>query len=153
MTISRVWILYEPQIYRDLFSRLLLCAGRVAVVALGDTGVSRSEDGDGEQEPVDVIIFSLDKQGEPELAGLPQPPPEAKLLAFSPKGDYCLRRLPGEKMWEEVRPFGLNQLLREVQFGRQRPPDSAELLDEWLANNYRLKSQLRRKAQRNQDIK
>jgi hypothetical protein len=152
MTVKRVWILYEPQIYCDLFARLLRCTGRIEVIGFKDAGVNGSENRNGAPGPVDVIIFALDSQGEPDLASLPQPPADAKLLAFSSKGDYGLRRLPGEKAWEEVRPFGLEQLIREVQFGRQRPTDSAGLLDQWLSSNHHLKAQLRRKAQGNQNI-
>jgi hypothetical protein len=152
MPISRVWILFEPRIYSDLFARLLKCTGMIEVLDWKSSSDLHSGAQNGGPGPVDVIILSLDAQGEPELAGLPQPPVEAKLLAFSPKGDYGWRRLPGEKTWEEVRPFGLDQMMREVQFGRQRPTDSAGLLDQWLSNNHRLKAQLRRKAQSNQDI-
>lgn len=153
MTIARVWILFEPQIYCDLFTNLLQRTGWIEVVNSRGPAGNHHEAGNGEPELVDVIVFSLDARGQPHLAGLAEPPPGAKLLAFSPKGDLGYRRLPGEETWEEVRPFGLDQLIREVQFGRGRPADSAELLDEWLASNHRLKSQLRRKAQSNQYVK
>jgi hypothetical protein len=151
MTTRRVWILFEPQIYCDLFSRILQAAGMMEIIS-AEPEQGRLLEGGTVQDPVDIVIYSLDQQGEPELARLPEPPPEAKLLAFSLKGDYGLRRLPGEKYWEEVRPFGVSQLIREVEVGRKRPTDSASLINEWLANNTRLKPQLRRKSQRNQDI-
>jgi hypothetical protein len=145
MTTRRVWILFEPQIYCDLFSRILQAAGLMEIIS-AEPEQGRLQEGGKVQATVDVIIYSLDNQGEPELAKLPEPPPEAKLLAFSPKGDFGLRRMPGEKYWEEVRPFGVSQLIQEVEEGRKRPMDSAGLINEWLANNTRLKPQLRRKS-------
>jgi hypothetical protein len=40
--------------------------------------------------------------------------PQAKLLAVSPSGEVGMRRMPGESQWEEFRPFGLKQLIKEV---------------------------------------
>jgi hypothetical protein len=60
------------------------------------------------------VLLSLDGLGQPD----PEVPAErlkgAKVIAFSPKGDYGLRRMPGINNWEELRPFGLRELMDEL---------------------------------------
>ena len=105
---ARVWIVYNPPLLAELFSRLLKDLPSVTVAAhpFG---------------PLDVIVLPLDEHGQPELDQLPYPLPSAKLIAVSPRGDRALVRLPGAAQWHEVRPFALRQLLIEVQAGRARP--------------------------------
>ena len=122
MSTSRVWIQYHPRLYLELFTRILRSLELVEVVGYSHPSSSHwlSEGIDSNQ--IDVILIPLNEQGYPELEALPLPFPETKLIAFSPKGDRGLRRLPGRMDWEEVRPFGLVQLVREV-LGDSRPSD------------------------------
>ena len=104
----RVWIAYEPMIYADVFARVLEELGPVDIVTDPRLGV-------------DVIVLPLSEAGRPQLDLLPDPAPDAKLVAFSAKGNRGLACLPGHSDWEEIRPFGLGRMFLEVLAGRERP--------------------------------
>jgi len=112
----RVWINYEPRIYTDIFKEIFRSMQWVEVVdeAPADPGCKSSGE---DLNRIDVVMFSLDRldQSRPELT--PEFLQHAKVLAFSPSGDFGLRRMPGRPDWEEVRPFGLNQLIDELKVG------------------------------------
>lgn len=114
MTSRRVWILYEPKLYADLFRKVFEGFGSVEIIR-ADTG----GDGETEQEidcpeQIDIILLPLDESGQPKLSLLPGSLPEAKLLAFSPGGGKGMKRMPGETAWEELHPFGLADLMYEI---------------------------------------
>lgn len=114
MITSRVWIQYHPRLYLELFTRVLKSLEPVEVVGYSPSS-SRHRLFEGiDPNQIDVILIPLNDQGYPEVETLPGLFPEAKLIAFSPKGDRGLRRLPGRTDWEEVQPFGLVHLVREV---------------------------------------
>ena len=128
MRTSRVWIVYQPRLYTDLFRRLLDCIESIDVVDESNVYLSpTSQERDSNDSKVDVIILSVDHAGQPELALLPNSLPEAKLVAFSPTGEYGMRRLPGEKQWEIIRPFGLAQLINEVLGGQDKRLDQLDI--------------------------
>jgi hypothetical protein len=113
MSPSRLLINCKPRIYADLFRSIFQSLARVEIVEIAPQR-SQSIQGSDEEVEVDVIVLSLNVHGQPEsdLAnGLLQ---KAKVIAFSPEGDFALRRLPGRCDWEEIRPFGLDQLIQEV---------------------------------------
>jgi hypothetical protein len=122
MTTSRVWIQYHPRLYLELFTRVLKSLEPVEVVGSSHPSSSYRLSEGLDPNQIDVVLIPLNEQGHPELEALPVPLPETKLIAFSPKGDRGLRRLPGRTDWEEVRPFGLVQLVREV-LGGAKPTD------------------------------
>jgi hypothetical protein len=122
MTTSRVWIQYHPRLYLELFTRVLISLEPVEVVGSSHPSSSYQLSESIDPNQIDVILIPLNEQGHPELEELPVPLSKTKLIAFSPKGDRGLRRLPGRTDWEEVRPFGLVQLVREV-LGGSRPTD------------------------------
>ena len=122
MTTARVWIEYHPRLYLELFTRVLKALEPVEVVGYSHPSSSQRLSEVLNPNQIDVILIPLDEQAHPELASLPVLLPETKLIAFSPRGDRGLRRLPGRTDWEEVRPFGLVQLVREV-LGDSRPSD------------------------------
>lgn len=121
MTIDRLWILYKPRLYRELFKRLFQSVTTLEIIE-GTTTISLFSRGKaGTGRGMDIILLPLNESGDPDMEMLPAPPPYAKLIAFSPTGERGLRRLPGETEWEEVRPYGLGQLLLELgtaAFGR-----------------------------------
>jgi hypothetical protein len=114
MTIPRVWIQYEPRLYSEAFVRLFELSGTVEIV------VNETANGDEvPREPadwaeVDIAVLALDDNDRPEIDSLPDAPPHAKVLAFSPVGDYGLRRLPGSTQWEVMQPFGVDELIGEI---------------------------------------
>ncbi len=110
MTTPRILIDYKPRIYTDLFKNIFHSVGRVEIVEALTQGCNSSDNGDGP----DVIILSLDVHGQPESSLPLEQLQNARVIAFSPKGDYGLRRLPGESTWEEIRPFSLECLIHEV---------------------------------------
>jgi hypothetical protein len=122
MTTSRVWLQYHPRLYLELFTRVLKSLEPVEVVGYSQPWLSHQLSDGIDPNQIDVILIPLNEQGHPEMEELPVPFPKTKLVAFSPKGDRGLRRLPGRTEWEEVRPFGLVQLVREV-LGGSKPTD------------------------------
>jgi hypothetical protein len=106
---SRVVINYRPRLYRDLFKSILQSLGPIQVV---DAAPPAGEAG---SEEVDLIILPLDEHGLPEIEELSDPTRHAKVVAFSPSGEVGYRRQAGQDTWEELRPYGMRQLLREVE--------------------------------------
>jgi hypothetical protein len=111
MTTTRVWIRYEPQLYCDLFKSILQLEDCIEIVDVSEK-VSPCEEAI-DTTFIDVIIISLDDKDQPMLGLLPRPTPNAKLIAFSPRGDRGFRRYPGQDQWEEVSPYGLSNLMAE----------------------------------------
>jgi hypothetical protein len=110
----RVWINYRPRLYMDLFKRAFEAIGQIEVVKLNELLTSSTERGFIGWENVDLVIMSLNQQGQPDLELIPDPLPDVKIIAFSPRGDYGLRHVIGGLNWEEIRPFGWNQLVCEL---------------------------------------
>jgi hypothetical protein len=103
-----VQIICEPAIYAEALAHVLKQFTEIHIV---DVSVAR----------VDVVVFPLDAAGEPQTDLLPNPLPNAKLIASSVTGNRGLVRLPGESEWQEVCPFGLDELILEVLAGSRRP--------------------------------
>jgi len=114
MTKLNVWIDYQPQIYTDLFTRLLQSFGGMNLSENHVQCSNRIDNGNVDWDTMDVIVLSLDERGKPLVDALPNPQPKAKYLAFSPCGERGMRRMPGAKRWEKLNPFGVDHLLREV---------------------------------------
>ena len=108
----RVWINYKPRIYTDIFKYLFSTMGLIEVVEISAASQDLREVNGGKD--IDVVLLSLDSLGQPDLEIPADRLKEAKVIAFSPKGDYGLRRMPGKTNWEELRPFGLKQLMDEL---------------------------------------
>lgn len=110
MIASRVWIHLKPRLYKDLFIELLKSCGLTEILEIP---FLRADPLDN--LAIDVVVLSLDECGDPALRPFYDSLPQAKLLAFSPTGECGLRRMPGEEKWEEIRPFGLDQIMAEMQ--------------------------------------
>ena len=110
----RVQVFFEPTLYREVLANALERTGSIEVVTDPD-------------EAVDVVIFPLSGDGQLQACLTPELPHDAKLIAASANGDRALIWLPGGCEWTEVRPFGLDELVREVLAGRDcraaRPED------------------------------
>ena len=106
----RVWIDYQPQIYTDLFKEILQSMGLADVLAStpAETGSKSSY---LESESTDLIVLSLDKLGQLDLTWTPERLHNSRMVAFSPSGEFGLIRRSGTTSWEEIRPFGLKQLI------------------------------------------
>lgn len=120
MSNPKVMICYSPRLYAELFISVLktLC-GIEIIDADHDSfveGIPKSSRPDA-----DIIILSLDDDGRPTMEKLPAYTPKSKVLAFSPTGKIGLRRLPNSNAWEEISPFGLDQLIREVVVSSSMP--------------------------------
>jgi hypothetical protein len=102
-----VWIAYDPQVFREALIHLLRKLESVEVV-------------ENPSEKVDVGIFRLADTGKLQDFFLHKTLPQAKMIVFSPRGDQAYIRLPGETNWQKVRPFGMSQLIGEIQAGRGR---------------------------------
>lgn len=114
MVVSRVLILYEPRLYSDLICDLIEQLGLIDIVEVKESRAISKSNPSEDCDDVDVVILPLDGNGEPKISLLPDKLPDAKLVAFSPDGTRGLRRMPGDKNWVELRPFGLLQLIVEV---------------------------------------
>ena len=100
-----VWIAYEPQVFREALVQLLSKLENIEVV-------------ENASDTVDVGIFRLSDTGKLQDFFLHKTLPQAKLIVFSPRGDQAYIRLPGETIWTKARPFGMSQLVGEIQAGR-----------------------------------
>jgi hypothetical protein len=105
--VTCVWIAYEPQVFREALIHLLSRLESVSIVE------KISDD-------VDVGIFRLADTGKLQDFFRHKTLPQAKLIVFSPRGDKAFIRLPGEASWKKVHPFGMSQLLAEIQAGRDK---------------------------------
>lgn len=103
-----VLIEYKPNLYKDLFAHLLQHLGEVSILQ------NHSQEEKLDWHSVDVVVLSVDQQGEPDLETLPVFPAKAMLVAFPPCGGHGLLRKPGEENWIEVSPFGLDELVKTV---------------------------------------
>lgn len=112
MVLPRVWVNYKPRIYTDIFKYIFSTMGLIEVVEIPRAGKGCRESGKGKD--IDVVLLSLDGLGNPDPDVPEECLKEAKLIAFSTKGDFGLRRMPGKTNWEELRPFGLKQLMDEL---------------------------------------
>ena len=97
----RVWIAYEPLVFRETLIQLLRQVEWVTIVEDASQGV-------------DLGIFRLAETGLLQDFFRHAALPEAKLIVMSPRGDRGFIRQAGEKTWREVRPFGTPQLLHEI---------------------------------------
>lgn len=109
-----VWIDYQPQIYTDLFTQILRHIGSVHLPDKDLQCCGQIDNRNVEWGEIDIIVLSLDECGKPVRDALPGLLPKAKYLAFSPNGDRGMRRLPGAKRWERLKPFGMDRFLVEV---------------------------------------
>jgi hypothetical protein len=102
-----VWIAYDPLVFREALIRLLSQLDYVEVVDNPSVGV-------------DVGIFRLADTGQLQDFFQHKSLPDAKLIVFSAKGNQAFIRLPGEKNWKSVKPFGMPQLITEIEASRER---------------------------------
>lgn len=109
-----VWVNYQPQIFSDLFTQLLQHIGNGHLPEDYLECHNQINNGDINWEEVDIIVLSINERGKPILEELPKPLPKAKYIAFSPYGDWGMRRMPEAKRWEKLKPFGMDRLLYEV---------------------------------------
>ncbi len=98
---TRVWIAYEPRVFREAL---------VAAIQQ-QAGIEIVEDA---KEGVDIGVFRLGITGELQDFFRHAPFPEAKLVVLSPKGDKAFIRYPGERSWTTIQPFSMPQLLLEI---------------------------------------
>lgn len=97
----RVWIAYEPQVFREALTTVI---GKIESVEIVDNASAG----------VDVGIFRLAATGELQDFYRRNVLPGAKLIVLSPRGDRAFIRMPGVKTWCEVSPFNIAQLLGEI---------------------------------------
>jgi hypothetical protein len=109
----RVWVNYQPKIYSDILKQAIKSIGLVQVVE-GSPADHRKKAAGEEIDQIDVVLVSLDILGLSEIELMIGRDLQSKIIAFSPSGEFGLRRLPGNKNWEELRPFGLKQLIEEL---------------------------------------
>lgn len=114
MSKTRVWIHFSPQLYTDLFKRILQSTETAEVVELSSIDNPNQDEPELGEDKIDLVVLSLDSCSQPGILNLAEKLPRVKFVALSLNGDYGLRRNPGECNWEELRPFGVQQLLQEV---------------------------------------
>jgi hypothetical protein len=97
----RVWIAYEPQIFREALIKVI---GKIDTVEIVDHASAW----------VDVGIFRLAATGELQDFFHRNALPGAKLIVLSPHGERAFIRQHGENTWSDVSPFSMDQLLGEI---------------------------------------
>jgi hypothetical protein len=114
MTATRVWILYKPTIYADLFQFLFESIGTVEVIRPANTDFDEQSPTTSDANGKDIILIPLREDGCINSDNLEKQFPDAKVLAISPSGERGIRREPGKNSWEVLSPFGLSDLIFEV---------------------------------------
>jgi hypothetical protein len=109
----KVWVNYQPKIYSDILKQAFKSIGLIEVVE-GSPADYRMKAAEEDKNQIDVVLVSLDSIGLSEIEQMTGMVLQSKVIAFSPSGEFGLRRLPGNKNWEELRPFGLKQLIEEL---------------------------------------
>jgi hypothetical protein len=113
MSNPRVMIYYSPRLYSELFSSVLNSICGIEVIDLKRGFFNEGQPLTNIPE-ADILILSLDDDSKPDLDQFPSNMNKTKVLAFSPIGNVGLRKMPNSTHWEEITPFGLDQLIREV---------------------------------------
>ena len=103
---TQVWIAYAPHIFREALTSSLSHIDEVEIV-------------ENHSDNVDIAIFRLAETGQLQDFFRHKSLPNAKMIVFSPRGDHAFIRLPGQSSWNDVRPFGMDQLVAEIQIGRE----------------------------------
>lgn len=106
----RVWIDYQPQLYTEIFKEVFQSLGLADILTV-TPDESESNEVISDDDPIDLVVLSLDNLGLLEPERTPEHLRNSKTIAFSPKGDYGLLRSPGKTYWQEIHPFGLEQLI------------------------------------------
>jgi hypothetical protein len=107
-----VWVDYQPRLYEDLILRVLqLVDQKEAGVSL-TLHAGKLEEHPGDLPLIDVIVHSTDQMI--SSPGIPECASQATWIAFSPKGHQGWMRPNPQCAWELIRPFGIDQLLREL---------------------------------------
>ena len=98
---KRVWIAYEPRVFREVLMAVIGQLESVEIVEDISAGI-------------DIGIFRLAETGLLQNFFLSAPLPEAKLVVFSSRGDRAFIRNPHETNWTTVQPFSMPELLAEI---------------------------------------
>ncbi len=98
---TRIWIAYEPLVFREALVKVLGQYDTVEIVENISNGV-------------DVGIFRLAETGVVQDFFRHKTLPQAKMIVFSAHGDRAFIRQPGVTGWKESQPFGMPQLIAEV---------------------------------------
>lgn len=107
----RVWIAYEPFLFTDVLINLMRDNPEIEITA-------------GPDGPVDIAVFRMANTGHLNNFFQQNNLPDAKLIAFSPRGDGAFIRERDAPDWLHVRPFGLDELVRELRSAAvSRHPD------------------------------
>lgn len=114
MSVERVWIYYQPKILSDIFKRIICAFGTIEILDGSPLESLPGHTSDGCLNELDLVVTSIDGWQELELKPNSDCLLNAWMIAFSPLGDYGLRRPPRSGKWEEIRPFRLSRFLQEV---------------------------------------
>ena len=101
----QVRVVYAPALYGEVLASALERTGSIEVTTDPDVAV-------------DAVIFPLNDNDRSQVCLTPELPRDIKLNAASASGDRALIWLPDKGEWEEIRPFELGELIREVLAGR-----------------------------------
>ena len=114
MAAARIYLNYEPRLYSDLIQQVFQNIGQEVIVGIAEAESNPNLYKIDEQDYGEFLVLSLENFDVPPSNLLTELKPNAKIIAFSPTGELGYRRLPGKTNWEEIRPFGIAELLDEV---------------------------------------
>jgi len=113
MSNPKILVYYHPRLYAELFSSVLKSLCGIEIIESNHDSSAESIYRANRLE-ADIIITSLDEDGQLTMNKLPAQAPRSKVLAFTPSGKLGMKRMPNSNQWEKISPFGLDQLIREV---------------------------------------
>jgi hypothetical protein len=111
---TKIYLHYEPKLYSDLIQQVFQNIGQEVIVGIGDAESNSRRLVMDKPECGEFLLLSLENLEVPLGDQVTNLMPDATIIAFSPSGEFGYRRLPGETKWEEIRPFGIAELLNEV---------------------------------------
>jgi len=111
---TRVWVAYDPYLFREALTSLLSQIDQVEIV-------------ENHSEDIDIAIFRLAETGQLQDFFLHKSLPKVKMVVFSPRGDRGFIRLPGETGWKDFSPFGMDHLVAEIMAGSQKYADYGQI--------------------------
>jgi hypothetical protein len=114
MPATRIYLQYEPKLYSDLIQQLFQDIGQEVILSKEEYNQDLVRRSENEKDCNEIVLLSLEDGEFPPGDRPEELLPHAKIIIFSPNGELGYRRLPGEKSWQEIRPFGLAELLYEV---------------------------------------
>jgi hypothetical protein len=111
----QIGIYLSSRLYVELLTRIIQMHHEVEIINLPAWSLSTAGEKTSLKDEPQVVILPMLDRAHNAFEWAPKTYPRAKLLLFGEKGSTGYLRSPDKHHWEEIRHFGLKDLLREVK--------------------------------------